>query len=67
MEKMLTCGEIAMRYGVGKHAVWNWIRKGYLPALKLTKRNYRIRQSDLETFEAQRYAAQMSTGYYIVT
>jgi excisionase family DNA binding protein len=51
MEKMLTAQEVAERYNVKVESVWRWIRSGRLPAISLTKRNYRIRPADLEAFE----------------
>jgi len=51
MEKMLTAQEVAEYYSVTIESVWRWIRTGRLPAVSLTKRSYRIRQSDLEAFE----------------
>jgi len=54
MEKMLTAQDVAKYYGVSVESVWRWIRTGRLPAVSLTKRSYRIRQSDLKTFERGR-------------
>jgi len=51
MEKMYTAQEVAERYNVTVESVWRWIRIGRLPAMRLTKRNYRIRPADLEVFE----------------
>jgi excisionase family DNA binding protein len=48
---MLTPQEVAERYSVTVESVWRWIRDGRLPAISLTKRNYRIRPADLEAFE----------------
>ena len=50
-EKMLTAQEVAERYNVTVESVWRWIRNGRLQAMRLTKRNYRIRPTDLEAFE----------------
>ena len=50
MEKLYTCEEIADRYQVQLTTVWEWIRKGFLPAIKLG-RYYRTRESDLQKFE----------------
>ena len=50
MEKFFSCEEIAMRYSVKTTTVWEWIRRGDLPAIKIGKQ-YRIRASDLEEFE----------------
>lgn len=53
MSKMLTCEDVAERYGVQIITVWDWIRKKKLPALKIGK-SYRIKESDLEEFENER-------------
>lgn len=50
MEKFFSCEEIAVRYSVKITTVWEWIRRGDLPAIKIGKQ-YRIRASDLEAFE----------------
>lgn len=50
MEKFFSCEEIAVRYAVKITTVWEWIRRGDLPAIKIGKQ-YRIRASDLEAFE----------------
>ena len=50
MEKFFSCEEISVRYSVKIATVWEWIRRGDLPAIKIGKQ-YRIRASDLEEFE----------------
>lgn len=50
MEKFFTCEEIADRYAVKVTTVWEWIRRGELPAVKVGKQ-YRIRAEDLKSFE----------------
>lgn len=50
MDKLFTCAEIAERYGVKVITVWDWIRKGRLPAVKVGK-SYHIRLDDLKQFE----------------
>lgn len=50
MEKLFTCEEIAERYGVKITTVYEWVRRGELPAVKFGKL-YRIRADDLKTFE----------------
>ncbi len=52
MEKFFSCEEIAVRYTVKITTVWEWIRRGDLPAIKIGKQ-YRIRASDLEAFERE--------------
>lgn len=53
MEKFFSCEEIAERYAVKITTVWEWIRRGDLPAVKVG-RLYRIRADDLEAFERKR-------------
>lgn len=53
MRKLYTCKEIATRYGVKIITVWDWIRRGKLPALKIEKA-YRIREEDIQLFEKSR-------------
>ena len=50
MQPLMTCEQVAERYGVKKETVWSWIRNGKLKALKLQK-NYRVRQEDIIEFE----------------
>ncbi len=57
MGKLYTCDEIAERYGVKVITVWDWIRRGKLPAMKIGK-SYRIREDDLKAFEDARKTVQ---------
>ena len=50
VSELFTCGEVAQRYKVEVITVWDWIRKGKLPAMKLGK-EYRISAEDLKAFE----------------
>lgn len=50
MSKMYTCADIAQRYGVKVITVWDWIRKGKMPAIKIG-RDYRISEEDIKLFE----------------
>ena len=50
MEKLYTCEDVAERYSVRLTTIWDWIRKGTLNAIKVG-RYYRIRESDLLSFE----------------
>jgi len=61
MEKMMTPQEVAERYSVTVESVWRWIRTGRLPAMRLTKRNYRIRPADLVAFERGEGQGQTNT------
>ena len=50
-KKYYTCAEIAQTYGVKVSTVWCWIRSGKLGSVRIGKR-YRVREEDLEVFEA---------------
>lgn len=56
MDNLYTCEQVANRYSVKKMTVWEWIRKGKLPAIKLGK-EYRVREGDLQAFESRCEAA----------
>lgn len=53
MARLFTCNEVAERYRVKVITVWDWIRSGKLPAVKLG-RDYRISEDDLQKFETDR-------------
>ncbi|GHU96209.1 hypothetical protein FACS1894208_10460 [Clostridia bacterium] len=53
MEKLLTCEQVAERYGVKLITVREWIKAKKLPAVKIGGKLYRIRAEDLEAFEKQ--------------
>ncbi len=53
MEKLLTCEQVAERYGVKVTTVWAWIREKKLPAIRIGK-GYRVKLEDLEAFEEAR-------------
>ncbi len=48
-EKLLTPAQVAERLQITERTVYEWIRGGRLPALKLG-RLWRIRQDELEAF-----------------
>ncbi len=50
MERLYDCDEVAERYKVKKITVWDWIRKGFLPAKRIGKM-YRISAKDLDEFD----------------
>lgn len=50
MDKLFTCAEISSRYNVKIATVWDWIRNGRLPAVKVGK-SYLVRMDDLQAFE----------------
>lgn len=63
MEKLYTCEEIAERYSVNTATVKEWIRKRELPAIKVTPKIIRIRESDLVEFENARLIAKKEVTY----
>lgn len=50
MSILYTCSEIATRYRVKTLTVWDWIRKGKMPATKIGKQ-YLISEENLKEFE----------------
>ena len=55
MGKLYTCEEVAARYGVQTRTVWDWIRAGKIPAIKIsTGKTVRIDENDLRAFEESR-------------
>ncbi|OGE81332.1 MAG: hypothetical protein A2826_02120 [Candidatus Doudnabacteria bacterium RIFCSPHIGHO2_01_FULL_43_23] len=46
-DKILTVSQIAKFFGVSQKTVWEWCKKGLLPAFKIGK-DWKIRQSDLQ-------------------
>ena len=46
----LTPQEVANRLGICRTTVWRYIRKKRLKVIKLTEKNYRISEKDLENF-----------------
>lgn len=53
MQKLYTCEEVALRFGVKIDTVWGWIREGKLVAIN-TGKKYSITPQDLEAFEQSR-------------
>ncbi len=54
-EQYLTVQEVADRYKASVKSVYLWVRKGILPALRITPNAaLRFRLSDLEQFERER-------------
>ena len=47
MEDFLTPAEVAKQLGVTVSTVRRWLRSGYLPALKVGPRAWRISKADL--------------------
>lgn len=46
--RFLTIDEVGVRYGRSRGAVWNWIHRGWLPAVK--RGRLLVRESDLDGF-----------------
>ncbi|MDR1158856.1 MAG: helix-turn-helix domain-containing protein [Oscillospiraceae bacterium] len=51
MANLLTCAQVAERFGVSVATVWRWIGHKELRAIKLSRKSYRIRPEDLAEFE----------------
>lgn len=47
---LLKPAQVAIQIGVKVATIWAWCRSGALPHIRLSARNFRIRQSDLEAF-----------------
>ena len=50
LEKLYTPQEIAKIYKVSDYAVLVWIRNKTLPAVKISQKLYRVKESDLKAF-----------------
>ena len=55
-DKILTVPQIAKFFGVSKKTVWEWCKKGLLPAFKIGK-DWKIRQSDMQKMIHQKLKA----------
>lgn len=47
--ELFTCSDVAKMFKVKEITVWDWIRKGKLPAYKIGKM-YRISQEQIDAF-----------------
>ena len=57
MQKYVTVGQLAERYGVGIATIWRWVRAGNLPRPhKLSAGCTRWAMPEIEQFEADREA-----------
>jgi excisionase family DNA binding protein len=50
MDKLLTVLQIAKRLSVCEHTIYRYIKAGKLKIIKLTPRNFRIAEKDLNQF-----------------
>ena len=48
--RLLKIEQVAERLGVCRESVWRYIRKGKLKAIKLSPRNFRVDEKDLNRF-----------------
>jgi excisionase family DNA binding protein len=53
-EELLTLHQVAEELQLHIETIREWVREGKLPAIKLSKREYRVARSDLDTFLADR-------------
>lgn len=51
---LLRPAQVAEQLDQAKSTIWGWCRTGKLPHIRLSARNFRIRQSDLDQFLANR-------------
>jgi excisionase family DNA binding protein len=49
-DRLLHTAEVAAQLSVRRNTVWNYCREGKLAHIRLSARNYRIRQRDLDSF-----------------
>lgn len=56
-QKMFGCKEVAKRYGVKAQTVRNWIKNGYIPAVKIGKQFF-VSPEDLFRFEQEKRIAE---------
>lgn len=52
-DRLILAHHVAVRAGVTSRTVRNWARGGVLPAIKLAKKIWYFRTSDVEAFLAQ--------------
>ena len=50
MNKLLTSKQVANKLGLSEYTIWRYVKAGKLKAIKLTKRNFRIEEKDLNQF-----------------
>jgi hypothetical protein len=48
--QLLKCPEVAAILGQKVSTIYAWCRSGKLPHLRLSRRSYRVRRSDLDCF-----------------
>jgi excisionase family DNA binding protein len=48
MDRLLTVRELAERLGISPGTAYHWISQGRLPAVRLSKRCVRFRESDVQ-------------------
>ncbi len=50
MDKLLTSLQVAKKLGVCEHTIYRYIKAGKLRAIRLTPRNFRIDEKELNQF-----------------
>ena len=48
--RLLRPADVAAQLGIKRNTVWSYCRDGKLPHIRLSSRNFRIRQRDLNIF-----------------
>ncbi len=46
-EELLTVKEVALTLNVQRQTVWNWVKKGKLPAVRLPSGRIRVRKEEI--------------------
>lgn len=49
-DRLLRPADVAVQLDVKRNTVWQYCRDGRLPHIRLSSRNFRIRQRDLDSF-----------------
>lgn len=62
MDRLLTTNEAAVRLGVNPYTVREWLREGKITGYKIAWTRWRIKESDLEAFEAKRKTGSRRTS-----
>ncbi len=60
-DKIYGAGELAKFFGVTQKTIWEWCKKGKLPAFKIGK-EWKVRVSDLNKTIAQKIHARREKG-----
>lgn len=65
MTKRFTVRQVAEQYEVNPNTVYGWVKDGLLGSLRLPGGDIRIRQEDIDAFEARQWDAPSLNGQII--